>query len=175
MKNLKVFLALLGSVLWGAFAMFMNDMNSASDLDHATGLVRLALVGVLATTWLVFWIGLTWFRQQEARMGGHLTIVVTILWTNSLVLEIAFPWLGYLAGWMWPNAMTVGLQALLTGIAVFLHFRIYGYPAAKVSFLHVSLISFIAAAVISIYVHLIEFSHIHDLPYQTKIFMQPTN
>jgi hypothetical protein len=175
MKNLKVFLALLGSVLWGAFMIFMNDMNSASDLDHSTGLVRLSLVGVFATLWLIFWVGLTWFLQQEARMAGHLTIVVAILWTNSLVLEIGLPWLAYLAGWMWPNSLTAGLQALLTGLAIFLHIRIYGLRAEKVSFPHVFLIGFIAAAVISIYVHLIEFGHIHELPYQAKIFMQSTN
>jgi uncharacterized membrane protein YsdA (DUF1294 family) len=175
MKYFKLFMAITGAFLWCAFAVFMNDMNSASDKDHSTGLARLAFVGVLASLWLVFWVGLSWFRHHEARLSWHLTVVVAILWTNSLVLEISLPWLGYLAGWMWPNAMTVGLQALLTGIAVFLHFRIYGSTAEKVSFLHVSLISFIVAAVISIYVHLIEFSHIHELPYQTKIFMQPTN
>lgn len=171
MKNLKVFLALLGSVLWGVFAIFMNDMNSASDLDHATGLVRLALVGVLATTWLVFWIGLTWFRQQEARMGGHLTIVVTILWTNSLVLEIAFPWLAYLAGWMWPSSLTAGFQTLLIASAFYMHLQTCTQNVHKRTFSHVLGFGLLASSFLAIYVHLKSFADIHDLPYQSMVFV----
>ena len=106
MKIIKLFLALVGAVMWGAFALYMNDMNSASDLDYAEGLVKVALVGVLAFLWLVFWVGFTWFSRQEVRMAWHLTIVIAILWINSLVLEIGLPWLAYLAGWMWPSSLT---------------------------------------------------------------------
>ena len=170
MKNLKVFLALLGSVLWGAFAIFMNDMNSASDLDHSTGLVRLSLVGVLATLWLVFWVGFTWFRHHEARLSWHLTLVIAILWTNSLILEISLPWLAYLAGWLWPDAMTAWLQALLIGSAVTLHLRKHK-PLVNNGALQFFLgSSFLFGASIAAYVYLAEFGSIHVLPYQTQIF-----
>jgi len=170
MKNLKVFLALLGSVLWGGFAIFMNDMNSASDLDYSTGLVRLSLVGVLATLWLVFWVGFTWFRQQEARMAGHLTIVVAILWTNSLVLEIGLPWLGYLAGWMWPSSLTAGLQTLLIGSAFYLHLQTVTQHLHIRIFPFVFGCSFLGASFLAIYVYLKDFSEIHHLPYSAIVF-----
>jgi len=170
MKYFKLFMAITGAFLWCAFAVFMNDMNSASDKDHSTGLVQLSLVGVLAALWLVFWAGVTWFRLQETRMSGHLTIVIAILWTNSLVLEIGLPWLSYLAGWMWPVAMTAWLQALLIGSAVILHLRIQKPLVNNGAILFFLGSSFLFGASIALYVYLTEFGSTHVLPYKTQIF-----
>lgn len=170
MKHLKVILALLGSVLWGAFAIFMNDLNSASDLDHATGLIRLALVGVFATFWLVFWLGVTWFRRQEARLVWHLTIVVAILWTNSLVLEIGLPWLAYLVGWMWPSSLTAGLQTLLIASAFYLHLQTFTQHVHIRIFSFVFGFSFLGASFFAIYVYLKDFGELHHLPYSAIVF-----
>jgi hypothetical protein len=170
MKTLKLFLALAGTALWGAFAIFMNDMNSASDLDHSTGLVRLSLVGVFATLWLIFWVGLTWFLQQEARMAGHLRIVVAFLWANSLVLEIGLPWLAYLAGWMWPSSLTAGFQTLLIASAFCMHLLTCTQNVHKRTYPYVLGFGFLASTFLVIYVHLKSFADIHDLPYQSMVF-----
>ena len=163
-------MAITGALLWCAFAVFMNDINSASDKDHSTGLVQLSLVGVLAALWLVFWAGVTWFRLQETRMSGHLTIVIAILWTNSLVLEIGLPWLSYLAGWMWPVAMTAWLQALLIGSAVTLHLRKHKPLVNNETVLLFLAFSFFIGTVIAVYIHTAQLGSIHLLPYQTQIF-----
>ena len=170
MKIIKLFLALVGAVMWGAFALYMNDMNSASDLDYAEGLVKVALVGVLAFLWLVFWVGFTWFSRQEVRMAWHLTIVIAILWINSLVLEIGLPWLAYLAGWMWPKAMTAGLQALLIGSAVILQIRKYQLQVNNATDLLFLALSFFIGTVIAVYIHTTQLGSIYLLPYQTQIF-----
>ena len=170
MKYFKLFMAITGAFLWCAFAVFMNDMNSASDKDHSTGIVRLAFVSVLASLWLVFWVGLTWFRHHEARLSWHLTVVIAILWTNSLLLQISLPWLAYLAGWLWPDAMTAWLQALLIGSAVILHLRIQKPLVNNGAILFFLGSSFLFGASIAVYVYLTEIGSIHVLPYQTHIF-----
>ena len=173
MKYFKLFMAITGAFLWCAFAVFMNDMNSASDKYHSTGLVRLALVGLLASLWLVFWIGLTWFRHHETRLSWHLTVVIAILWTNSLILEISLPWLAYLAGWMWPDAMTAWLQALLIGLAVFLHGTKYHTQVNNTENRLFLVFSFCIATVIAVYVDITGFGNIDLLPYQAQIFRSP--
>lgn len=170
MKYFKLFIAITGALLWCTFSVFMNDMNSASDKDYSTGLVQLSLVGLLAALWLVFWAGVTWFRLQETRMSGHLTIVIAILWTNSLVLEIGLPWLGYLAGWMWPVAMTAWLQALLIGSAVILHVRKSQPQINNATVLLFLAFSFFIGTVIAVYIHAAQLGSIYLLPYQTQIF-----
>ena len=170
MKYFKLFMAITGAFLWCAFAVFMNDMNSASDKGHSTGLVRLAFVGLLATLWLVFWVGLTWFRHHEARLSWHLTVVIAILWTNSLILEISLPWLAYLAGWLWPDAMTAWLQALLIGSAVILQIRKYQLQVNNATDLLFLALSFFIGTVIAVYIHTAQLGSIHLLPYQTQIF-----
>lgn len=102
-------------------------------------------------------------------MSGHLTIVIAILWTNSLVLEIGLPWLGYLAGWMWPVAMTAWLQALLIGSAVILHVRKSQPQINNATVLLFLAFSFFIGTV-AVYIHAAQLGSIYLLPYQTQIF-----
>lgn len=171
MKHLKVFLALLGSVLWGAFAIFMNDMNSASDLDLATGLVKLAVVGVLATTWLVFWVGLTWFRLHEARWGDHLTIVASVLWIYTLVLDIGLPWLSYVVGWMWPSFLSVALLAFLVLGGAYWHAKVLFGHLRSGFFGLILTASVLLGSSFAFFVSTSSSQDIHDLPYNPQVFI----
>jgi hypothetical protein len=170
MKHVKLLSAMAGAVIWGIFALFMNDMNSASDKDHVSGLVRLTLLAVVVSLWLGLWIGLTWFHRNEIRLESHLAIVVAALWGNSLLLEMVFPWLAFLAGWMWPSSLLSGLQVLLIGLAAIAHLRTCKPMTNNGTYLLVSAFSFLAGAIISAYVHMTQFVSIHDLPYQSQFF-----
>lgn len=173
MKHLKLSALVAGTILWCAFAIYMNDLNSTSDKDYASGLVRLSVEGLVASLWLGMWLGLTWYQRQKLSITEHLTILLTVLWCNSLVIGIGLPWLAYVVGWMWPNSVTAGLQVLLVGCATFLHIQICK-PSTniKVFFLVVAF-SVFCSALVAGYVHLSEFSQINYLPYQTKIFQIP--
>ena len=171
MKTLKLFLALAGTTLWGAFALYMNDMNSASDLDHAAGLVRVAWIGVLASLWLVFWGWLTWSRRQEARWVDHLAMVVSVLWANSLVIDIGLPWLAYLGGWMWPSFLSTGLTVFLVLSGACIHLKVLlgqlrsgtcGLALASATLMGITSAFFSWAA---------SGEGLHDLPYTVQVFM----
>jgi len=171
MKTLKLFLALAGTTLWGAFALYMNDMNSASDLKHAAGLVRVACICVIASLWFVFWVGFTWSRHQASRWVEHLTIVASALWANSLVLDIGLPWLAYLGGWMWPSFLSIGLVVFLVLAGTCLHVKVsFGGRATRTCRLMIY-----SAALMSISSVFFSWAAsgegVHDLPYITQVFI----
>ena len=171
MKTLKLFLALAGTALWGAFALYMNDMNSASDLKHAAGLVRVALVGVLASLWLVFWGWLTWSRRQVARWVDHLAIVASVLWANSLVLDIGLPWLAYLGGWMWPSFLSTGLAVFLILSGGCIHLKVLFGQLRSGTCELVLASATLMGITFAFFSWTLTREGIHELPYTSQVFM----